>query len=254
MEAISSDSIRKVMNKVRLLLALMYTAVGGGNLCQCSSLGETSHLDICAWEKSMVQAVNESKPWIELRRTSDSGDDEDVDKAQKSMLESMFDFNRDSPEELLKLARNGDDLAMLRAESYSRSYNKRWKHRHEIARMLALHRGIRGIATYYVKTKRYKSLSHDRVMIEMALRSIEMRALNGSWLDAVVLYQFHGDSDLPWGKSDEQSAKWLDVVWREAGARKFENVIKFELMRAGHGTSKEIYYPHTPKGWRPPAN
>jgi hypothetical protein len=197
------------------------------------------------------------QPWKELPTTT-----EDVEALEDWMKRARrFEYNPDEDvaNNLLAEARKGNGVAMSKLEFYIQQFKPNWSHRFELKKMLAVRRGISGIATFYSETRRARALKGERRSIELAMRQIENEAEQGSLIDAVVLYQFCGSlaetqHELPANSNLSASAKALELIATYSGIKVMRNVAAFEAVRLGFAQNEFLsgnYYPHTPRGWTP---
>lgn len=183
----------------------------------------------------MMHDIKKNQPW----KRDVLGHDEAGGGAAVIPEDEEFRLGIDDPQKLLILARKGDYQALRKLENYvQQQSNPDRTVRLESGRLLALVRGIDGIARYYGNHE--QSTREDRRLIERALRRMEDKAIEGNWIYAVALYQFLGslneqsDKRLPWGENDKLSAKWLEIVHKAVGKETFEAIVINEACRMGY--------------------
>lgn len=242
-------------------IRIALTVLAAGWFCHCNCLTrpncDVGKNDSRIFIEAIINDVERNTPW---KRSKPSNDEiESPTVVQHRLLGLEFDKNMESPNDLLIRARKGDKVAMAKLESYIMQHDPTWTYRFEVQRMLALLRGIDGIARYYTKTKNQQRLFKDRRLIERSIRDIEHEALHGNWIYAIALYQFCGSLSqmgerLPWGDNQALSAKWLEKIYQLKGRDVFVSVVKNEAKRMGFSQNKFLdgtFYPHTPCDWAP---
>ena len=249
--------------KTKLMLFRALGAIASvGCLCQCQSYDASSPaapISSSTFVKSMLGDMVKNKPWKPTTPSKPTSADRRVGGGLvKATWEGSFKKGVDDPKRLLSQAREGDEKAWGKLQDYLLIQpNPGPAVRFEFERMSILDNGIDSIARYYAEKKSNKKASKDCQEIESAIRQMEGEALQGKWIYAVALYQFLGslyqaDGHLPWGRTEELSAKWLTIIYKSAGKAAFDNVIASEARRMGYRTdSGKIFFPHTSEGWNP---
>jgi len=245
--------ILKIFAAVGALVALCH--------CQSHQSSTITAAQSSVFEKSMMDDVEKKRLWETRPKVKTTPADAKVGGGTIEIPpEQTFQPGVDDPWVLLAQAREGRIGAWGKLGDYVTSQSNPdpaiW---HEVSRRAALGQGIYGVARYYGESKGNWRASKDRRAIEQAVRQMERQALNGQWTYAVALYKFLGvldrrtDVHLPWGGNEELSGKWLEIIYKTAGKKAFDNVIKDEVSSTGRRVEPGVvYYPHTPEGWKPP--
>jgi hypothetical protein len=254
-------AFRTLGNQHVCLVYAMIILSGLNSGCTIRQLDtERDQRSVGAYASEILSDVYRKKPWL---RRSSSGGETIYDSKAVAERRWKFEFKKgkDDPNDLLSAARTGDLLALGKLEYYYTQVNENWRFRFEVKKMMALRRGVGGIAGFYVECKSNKRRSRESRLIEQAIKTIEVEALRGSLAHAAALYQFCGSLDqvgetLPGGDIKILAEKWLERVFIIGGEEAFSNVVKYELMRMGLVQSEFLkgdYFPHTRSDWMRPS-
>jgi hypothetical protein len=250
----SKNSSKLTGSSCAVLMAVITSVFSA---CQATKTLPSETSSVSFYREALRAFVNREQPWKPMRVTRDNTEDPVAWRNQMYRFE--FRPGEDDAGSLLEAARKGDAIAMSKLDFYVLQLDPNWSHRFEIKKMLAMRRGLEGIARFYSEIKNIRRLREDYRAIELALQQIESGAERGSLTDAVVLYQFCGTlaetpHQLPACTNLSASAKALELIAAHHGSIALKNVVAFEVIRLGYGRQMSLsgdYYPHTPQGWAP---